>query len=176
MNLNTQKYLRLLEQPNNQLATGWKITKSNAIERWRCVHVHRCTQEEADGDHNVWVDVIDENGQRIAHPSVSVAFGWDGSAEQSTKFEKPAWEPGANFMLTAGERAWCAISGESDIVGDLLGENGHTSYYVVFQWQKAQTTQPPPQPQPGMISVPVDAILEVERLSSQLAAAVDRLR
>ena len=110
MNLDTRRYLRQLEKADNPLFTGWNITPATSIDKWRCVHVHKCTKEEADGDHNVWIDVIDSNGQRIAHPNVTVSFGWTGSTTQTTVFEKPEWDPGANFMLTAGENAWCGCA------------------------------------------------------------------
>jgi len=170
MNLDTRKYLRQLEKANNPLFDGWNITPTSAIDKWRCVHVHKCTQDEADGDHNVWVDVIDDTGQRIAHPNVTVSFGWTGSATQTTVFEKPAWEPGANFMLTAGENAWCSIGNDSDIVNGLLGEAGHTSYYIVFQRQSAGEVTAPHQPE--MVTVPMDVILDIRMKLKALQDAV----
>ena len=174
MNLDTRQYLRQLEKPDNPLFTGWNITPTSSIDRWRCVHVHKCTKEEADGDHNVWIDVIDESGQRIAHPNVTVSLGWTGSATQTTFFEKPAWEPGANFMLTAGENAWCAIGNDSDIVNGLLGEAGHTSYYIVFQRQSAGEVTAPHQP--NTVIVPMDTILDVEAKAKALFESIARLR
>lgn len=172
MNLDTRQYLRLLEQPNNPQAE-WNITPTSAIDKWRCVHVHRCTKAEADGDHNVWIDLTDINGQRIAHPNVTVSFGWTGSATQTTFFEKPAWEPGANFMLTAGENAWCAIGNDSDIVNGLFGEAGHTSYYIVFQRQSAGEVTAPHQPE--MVTVPVSLINDIKAKVQELQEAVREL-
>ena len=173
MNLDTRKYLRLLEQPNNPQAE-WNITPTLAIDKWRCVHVHRLAVEESQGNHNVYIDVLDTTGQRIAHPSVTVSFGWTGSATQTTIFEKPQWEPGANFMLTAGENAWCAIGNDSDIVNGLLGEAGHTSYYIVFQRQSAGEVTAPHQP--NTVIVPMDVILDVEEKLKDLQEAVAQLR
>ncbi len=175
MNLNTRQYLRQLEKPDNPLFDGWSITPVTSTDKWRCVHVHRLAVEESQGNHNVYIDVIDETGQRIAHPNVTVSFGWTGSTTQSTIFEKPEWEPGANFMLTAGENAWCAIGGnDSDIVNGLLGEAGHTSYYVVFQKQSAAVVTPPHQP--NTVIVPMDVILDVEKKLKALQEAIARLR
>ena len=174
MNLDTRRYLRLLEKANNPLFDGWNITPVTSIDKWRCVHVHRLAVEESQGNHNVYIDVIDETGQRIAHPVVYVSFGWTGSATQTTFFEKPEWEPGANFMLTAGENAWCAIGNDSDIVNGLLGEAGHTSYYIVFQRQSAGEVIAPHQP--NMVIVPMDVILDVEKKLKDLQEAVQRLR
>ena len=174
MNLDTMKYLRLLEQPDNPLFDDWNITPTSAIDRWRCVHVHRLLVGENQGNHNVYIDVIDETGQRIAHPNVTVSFGWTGSTTQTTVFEKPEWEPGANFMLTATENAWCAISGESDIVNELLGEAGHTSYYIVFQRQSVGEVTAPHQP--NTVVVPMDVILDVEDKLRKLQEAVSLLR
>ena len=173
MNLDTRRYLRQLEKPDNPLFDGWSVTPVTSIDKWRCVHVHKCTQDEADGDHNVWVDVIDDTGQRIAHPNVTVSFGWTGSATQTTVFEKPAWEPGANFMLTAGENAWCSIGNDSDIVNGLLGEAGHTSYYIVFQRQSAGEVTAPHQPE--MVTVPMDVILDIRLKLKALQDAVAML-
>jgi len=174
MNLNTRQYLRQLEKANNPLFDGWNITPVTSIDKWRCVHVHKLAVEESQGNHNVYIDVIDETGQRIAHPNVTVSFGWTGSATQTTVFEKPEWEPGANFMLTAGENAWCAIGNDSDIVNGLLGEAGHTSYYVVFQKQSAAVVTPPHQPE--MVSVPVSLINDIKAKSAALQEAIARLR
>ena len=169
MNLDTQRYLRLLEKPDNPQAE-WNITPVTSIDKWRCVHVHRLAVEESQGNHNVYIDVIDETGQRIAHPNVTVSFGWTGSTTQTTIFEKPEWEPGANFMLTAGENAWCAISGDSDIVNSLLGEAGHTSYYIIFQRQSVGEVTAPHQP--NTVIVPMDVILDIRMKLKALQDAV----
>ncbi len=172
MNLDTRRYLRQLEKADNPLFDGWNITPTRAIDKWRCVHVHRLAVEESQGNHNVYIDVLDINGQRIAHPNVTVSFGWTGSTTQTTIFEKPAWEPGANFMLTAGENAWCSIGNDSDIVNGLLGEAGHTSYYIVFQRQ-SKTTVPQ---KPNTITVSMDVILDIERRLAELTTAIHGLR
>jgi len=174
MNLDTRRYLRQLEKADNPLFDDWNITPTSAIDRWRCVHVHRLLVGENQGNHNVYIDAIDETGQRIAHPNVTVSFGWEGSTTQTTVFEKPEWEPGANFMLTATENAWCAISGNSDIVNELLGEAGHTSYYIVFQRQSAGEVTAPHQPE--MVTVPVRLINDIKAKVQDLQEAVQRLR
>ena len=174
MNLNTRQYLRQLEKANNPLFDGWSITPVTSIDKWRCVHVHKLELDENQGSHNVYVDVIDESGQRIAHPNVTVSFGWTGSTTQTTVFEKPEWEPGANFMLTAGENAWCAIGNDSDIVNGLLGEAGHTSYYIVFQRQSAGEVTAPHQP--AMVTVPVSLINDIKAKVQGLQEAVEKLR
>ena len=173
MNLDTRRYLRQLEKPDNPLFDGWNITSVTSIDKWRCVHVHKLELDENQGSHNVYVDVLDETGQRIAHPNVTVSFGWTGSATQTTIFEKPAWEPGANFMLTAGENAWCSIGNDSDIVNGLLGEAGHTSYYIVFQRQSAGEVTAPHQP--NTVVVPVSLINDIREKSNALREAISRL-
>jgi roadblock/LC7 domain-containing protein len=159
-----------LEKANNPLFDGWSITPVTSIDKWRCVHVHKLELDENQGSHNVYVDVIDESGQRIAHPSVTVSFGWTGSTTQTTIFEKPEWEPGANFMLTAGEYAWCAIGNDSDIVNGLFGEAGHTSYYIVFQRQNSDVVTEPHQP--NTVIVPMDVILDIRMKLKALQDAV----
>ena len=174
MNLETRKYLRLLEKPDNSLAANWNITPTTATYKWRCVHIHKLADNENQGNHNVYVDLIDEAGQRIAHPAEKLYFGWSGSETHSTEFEKPEWEPGANFMLTAGENAWCHFGTGSDIVNDLLGEAGHTSYYIVFQRQNSDVVTAPHQP--NTVIVPMDVILDVEDKLRKLQEAVALLR
>ena len=159
MNLDTRRYLRQLEKPDNPLFDGWSVTPVTSIDKWRCVHVHKLELDENQGSHNVYVDVIDESGQRIAHPNVTVSFGWTGSTTQTTFFEKPEWEP--------------AIGGNSDIVNGLLGEAGHTSYYVVFQRRSAAVVTPPHQPE--MVSVPVSLINDIKAKSAALQEAIARL-
>ena len=173
MNLDTRKYLRTLERENNSLAANWNITPTKAISKWRCVHVHKLADNENQGNHNVYVDVVDEAGQRIAHPSEKLYFGWSGSEKHSTEFEKPEWEPGANFMLTAGEYAWCQVGTGSDIANDLLGEAGHTSYYIVFQRQSAGEVTAPHQP--NTVVVPMDVILDIRMKLKALQDAVGML-
>lgn len=172
----TRPVLRTLEKPNNPPAQ-WDIVRSTAIDVWRCVHVHRLPDDDNQGNHCVYVDVIDKNGQRIAKPGVVVKWGWGGE-HQTAVFEKPAWEPGANFTMSAGMDAWCSV-GSGDIVRGLRGEHGHTSYYVVFQLQSVGQVTPPvvtPPTLPGTINVPMAVILEIEERTRQLAAAVDKLR
>lgn len=165
--------MRPLEKPDNPLFDGWNITPAKASDKWCCVYARKLSDAENEGSHNVYIDVIDESGQRIAHPNVTVSFGWTGSATQSTIFEKPAWEPGANFMLTAGENAWCSIGNDSDIVNGLLGEAGHTSYYIVFQRQSVGEVTAPHQPE--MITVPVSLINDIKAKSAALQEAIARL-
>ncbi len=174
MNLDTRKYLRLLEKPDNPLFDDWNITPTSAIDKWCCVYARKLSDAENEGSHNVYVDVLDINGQRIAHPNVTVSFGWAGSTTQTTVFEKPEWEPGANFMLTAGENAWCAIGNDSDIVNGLFGEAGHTSYYIVFQRQSTGEVTAPHQPE--MVTVPVSLINDIKAKLQSLQEAVQRLR
>lgn len=176
LRMDTRRVLRTLEKPNNPPAQ-WDIVRSTAIDAWRCVHVEKLSDEDNQGNHCVYVDVIDKTGQRIAKPNVKLDYGW-GGITLDTAFEKPAWEPGANFTMSAGMNAWCSI-GNGDIVQGLRGEHGHTSYYVVFQLQKAGQVTPPvvtPPTQPGTINVPVNVILEVEQRLKQLQQAVDKLR
>jgi hypothetical protein len=144
------------------------------------VHVQQLERFDGGDNHSVYVDVINTSGQHIASPNVKVEFGY-GSEVKTTIFEKPEWEPGANFVLGAGANAWCRIAGfPSDTVQDLYSGYGHTSYYVVFQLQTiGDITQPEPPPvvqPPGTTNVSVDVILEIEKRLAELTTAIHNLR
>jgi hypothetical protein len=150
LRMDTTPVLSRLQKPNNPPG-DWKTLPSKSISAYRCVHVQKLDEYDGGGNHNVYVDVIDENGNRIDKPGVALTFGWGGE-HQSTFFEKPAPEPGANFMLSAGMDAWCHVDG-GDIVEALMGENGHTSYYVVFQYQTAKPVTPPSDSDIGFVTI-----------------------
>lgn len=139
LRMDTRPILKTLEKPDNKRA-DWEIIPFSRGSGWKCVHVQKLSEFDGGGNHNVYIDVLNEDGQRIARPSVLVEFGW-GDGPRITYFEKPEWEPGANYMLSAGMDSRCAIKTNfpSDLVVDLLGEHGHTSYYVVFQFQSEAT-------------------------------------
>lgn len=177
----TRPVLNQLARENNPAAMWGEIKTFDALPGravWRCVWAQRLAEADNQGNHNVYVDCLDELGKRIDKPGWAVLYGWSGSVGVFfTPFEKPAFEPGANFSLSSGMDAWCTIEGnQSDTVLGLRGEFGHTSYYIVFQRQTVGAVQPPqPQP-PNTVIVSMDALLKAERLSRELQAAIDALR
>lgn len=123
-----------------------------AGEYFKLVVAHAMTGEENGGNHHVYVDVIESDGDIIQNP-ISLSVWWDWAGRQPSEahdrklFDKPAPEPGTNIPLWPGQDVSCWIAGSqtsSDMVRGLSswvgttspdGKNrpGHYSYYLVFQ-------------------------------------------
>ncbi len=116
---------------------------------WRVIRVHHLTPEENGGRHHIFLDVLDEEGNRIMGAQVRVTWQ-DG--EQIVTIDKPANEPGANFPMWKGQI--CNVEGvglPSDRVENLHTAHPdeapgntlfHHSFLVVFQ---RTTVGEPPQ-------------------------------
>lgn len=173
----TRRVLDQLKQPNNPVA-NWDITKAKSLSKWRCVYVERIPDDQNEGNHCVYVDLISGDGLRINNDPFPVAFGWSGNNETHfVKLEKPAFEPAANFVLSAGMNAWCSVwttDNSSDIVNRLYGEHGHTSYYVVFQYQNADS-QPQPRPDGGSVTVNLADLRKWQKMARELSAGLEAL-
>lgn len=63
---------------------------------WRAVRVHHLTPEENHGNHHIFLDALNEAGNRVSGAKARVA--WPGG-EQTITVDKPLNEPGANFPL-----------------------------------------------------------------------------
>lgn len=107
---------------------------------WRVVEVRFADEVESGGKHHIYVDALDETGNRVVGQPVTV---WWGDGNYSTGIEdKPAPDFGFNYMMYAAGYAYNAkIEGmPSDVVkgmgmGDVANrfKGIHTSYYVTFQ-------------------------------------------
>jgi CRP-like cAMP-binding protein len=107
---------------------------------WRLVEVRWEDEAQAGGKHHIYVDVLDENGQRIVGHPVTVFWG-DGSHTAALE-DKPAPDFGFNYMMYASGYAY-NVKAEglpSDILrgagmGDLANrfKGIHVAYYLVFQ-------------------------------------------
>lgn len=180
MNLNTSQYLTPLARQNNTPITGDDVLSVTAINAWKCVFVHALSNEEEQGAHNVYIDLIDEGGHRL-QPTVAIAieYGWEGMRESEkpplAPLEKSSPEPLANIPLYRGQRLWVGVK---DVIGSDIAQNftsdpdGHQSCYVVFQRQSKATA---PQ-KPNTISVSTDVILDIERRLAELTTAIHGLR
>lgn len=107
---------------------------------WRLVEVRWEDEQEAAGKHHIYVDVIDENGNRVVGQPVTVFWG-DGSYTAPLE-DKPAPDFGFNFqMYAAGYAYGVRVEGlPSDVLrGAGLGDlekrffGIHVSYYLVYQ-------------------------------------------
>lgn len=140
---------------NDATGYGVRIAQADAAtgdHYWRVIGVHHLTPDENKRRHHVYVDLLDEQGQRVSDPNLRLAFNWEGNQEpppEPKRLDKPANEPAADVPLNkeATYRVWVTGAGPSDTVTDLhtrhpdendsQGEAqntiGHHSYYVVFQ-------------------------------------------
>jgi hypothetical protein len=133
---------------NDAEAYGVRIvpaTVSPGSQLWRVTRVHHLTPEENGGRHHIFLDVLDENKQRIMGSQLRVT--WQGG-EQLVTIEKPLTEPGGNFPMWKGQV--CAVEAvglPSDRVENLHTGHPdeapgntlfHHSFLVVFQ----RTTMP----------------------------------
>lgn len=63
---------------------------------WKAVRIHHLLPAENHGNHHIYVDLLDEAGNRITGGQVRVT--WPGGEEIVT-IDKPAGEPGSNFPM-----------------------------------------------------------------------------
>ncbi|HHY56737.1 MAG TPA: cyclic nucleotide-binding domain-containing protein [Chloroflexi bacterium] len=107
---------------------------------WRLIEVRWEDEVQAAGKHHIYVDVLDENGQRIVGQPVTVFWG-DGNYTAALE-DKPAPDLGFNYMMYASGYAYnVKVEGlPSDILrgagmGDIANrfKGIHVAYYLVFQ-------------------------------------------
>nr|WP_290665250.1 hypothetical protein [Ardenticatena sp.] len=138
---------------------------------WKAVYVHHLTPAENQGRNHLWVDVRNENGERIMGSRVRVF--WAGG-EGEIRIEKPPHEPGGNMPLYRGNVYTVealGVPGEtvpSDRVTGIHtnhpgeGEGNDRfrhSFYVVFQRARQPapaTTQEKPLPRYVLFGSPDD--------------------
>lgn len=188
MKLDTGKYLEPLEKPNNPIASDWWIhraTPTTGDYVWRCVHVHKLSDAENEGAHNVYIDLLDINGKRIdSTNSPVIRYSWEGmhpdEAPNGLTIDKQAPEPGTNFALFKGmvARFWCESRTGQVYTDEPFGfdaEKGHTSYYVVLQHQLIGSSEVTVPHQPEMVTVPASLINDIREKSNALQKAISRL-
>lgn len=121
---------------------------------WRLIGVYHLSPDENRSRHNAFVEVLDENGQRVKDPNLRVGWSWAGrSSDQIAPpklLDKPDAEPAGDVPIEKGMDLELWIEGDgcpSDRVhnlhtrhadepgpgGELWNTIGHHSYYVVFQ-------------------------------------------
>lgn len=139
----------------------------------RAVVVHQMTPAEAGTNHNVYLDLIDENGQRVKRTTFN---GYNNGIGLGCITDKPDNEPRCNMPMYSQDTlaVWVdktpVISQiQSDRVTGLStrwpGQSGstygHVSFYIIFQLTKAGVAPPPPPPAPldcGQIKVENDLL------------------
>ncbi len=107
---------------------------------WRLIEARWEDEQQAGGKHHIYVDVLDENGNRLVGQPVTV---WWGDGNYTAPLEdKPAPDLGFNYQMYASGYAYnVKVEGlPSDIargagMGDLVNrfKGIHTAYYFIFQ-------------------------------------------
>jgi hypothetical protein len=170
MAFNHQQYIKqFLGKPgtNDAARLGVTVVPGGAgITQARCIGVHALTGDENRGMHNVFLEVLDEVGERI--PSAAVAWTWYGREGDPlvVALDKPPNEPAGNYALEANmidTECW-VLGTVSDHVKGLTTRHpdeppgntyGHWSYYVVFQVVGGSVT---PTPEPTEPDAALDAL------------------
>ncbi len=131
---------------------------------WKVIGVHHLLPRENFSKHNVYIEALDEQGQRIKNPFAWSGWTWQGrqSHERADPLplDKPDFEPAGNIAMYFGQivSVWMKGLGrdandKSDRVenlhtahpdeplsdGSLLNTLGHHSFYVVFQRTRKTT-------------------------------------
>jgi len=128
---------------------------------FRCVRVRHLSADENRGKHNVYVDVVDESGQRVRRDDLRIRWRWLG--QRYDEYAKPAAldKPDSplefghgNIDLSKGVQATVWIGTDDATVSDEVGpfhtyhrderasdgrlgnSIGHHSFYAKFVWIK----------------------------------------
>lgn len=174
-----QKYLA---QPANDAANyGVSIMRTKAANCWRCIGAYHLTPSQNRGRHNVFIECLDENGNRVKDAVIS----WTESMDRPTQTkrpDKPDNEPATDIPLNAQDTVTVTVSDgiarDSDSVGNLhfrhthLGDWGHHSYYLVWQRQSGIVTEPPPVEPPPLT---LESVAQQTAAHEQRLAALERI-
>lgn len=142
-----KKYLTAQGQNDAAAHYGVAVAAAAAVEGetiYRCIGVHHLTGEENGGNHHVFIDVLDQDGNRLR--SERIAWTWHGrqpdEPARPVNIDKPDSEPGANIGLDMSQVVSVWVDNAiSDVVANLHTSHadedpgntiGHHSFYVVF--------------------------------------------
>lgn len=157
---------------------------------WKAIGVYHLSPDENRGRHNIFVDVLNDGGQRAKE--MTIGWTWDGNSDPHSlnHLDKPDNEPATDIPIFGSVfRLWVAGGEASDIVsgihaqhadehnaaGELLNSIGHHSFYVVFQRvQKAGSTGVTTGGGGNVITPPVTPVEKLPTLGAKLASAVQR--
>jgi|YNPNPStandDraft_1061719.scaffolds.fasta_scaffold21940_4 hypothetical protein len=149
---------RFLENPGENDATDYGVQIKHAPNAaMRCIGVHHLSPQENRGNHHVYLDVLDQDGQRLK--GAVVCYTWQGRNGDPLRVlcDKPDDEPAANIPLYPGQvlTLWVdtgEVIGASDQVSGVHTAHPdeapgntryHHSFYIV--WQLHSHGHPAPQ-------------------------------
>ncbi len=125
----------------NQLGVGLQAANvAPGQPYWRLVEARWANEQESEGRHHIFVNVLDETGQRIIGQPIKVA--WRDGAVTGVTEDKPLTEYSYNFqMYAAGNSYDLSVEGlpSDTVTGMGLGDierrawKIHTSFYLTFQ-------------------------------------------
>jgi hypothetical protein len=161
---------------------GVQIVEADVAEGetyWKVIGVHHLVPEENVSNHNVYMEVLDEQGNRVRNPIVWAGWTWEGRRPNEradpVPLDKPDAEAAGNISLHFPQTAAIWIKGnnrdandKSDRVeklhirhadeplpdGRLLNTLGHHSFYIVFQRTRKTTAAPVPPPATPVVTSP----------------------
>lgn len=132
--------------PTNNSVASITIPIHDAKKCFAIIGIHKLTPDENVGKHNLFMEVLDENGKRI-HDSV-IRWGWEGQKVSEVArpviLDKPNNEPAGNIPIWGTQTIWAEVSHlnyPSDRVSNIHtrlpdeGQGntyGHYSYLVVW--------------------------------------------
>lgn len=164
---------RFLAKPDPHGAKAYGVTITPAAVAkgetyWRVIGVHHLLPEENMSNRNVFMDVLDEKGNRLKNPIIWAGWTWEGiqghERADPTPLDKPDNETAGNISVGGNQRVAVWVKGRSRASNDpsdrveglhtlhpderlpdgrLLNSIGHHSFYVVFQRTIAGATPPP---------------------------------
>lgn len=172
---------------------GVSVTRRSPIgtqPTWRCIGIAHLTGAQNGGNHHVFLDVLDEKGQRINGARLLVSNA--GKAPFPVTIDKLANEAGADVPMHWNDtfKIWVAGDHPSDEAHNFHIRHedegagttrGHHSFYVVFQRAAADSViepEEPPVEEPPPVSgltytIATRTIYTVEADGEQVAAAAD---
>jgi hypothetical protein len=174
---------------NDALRYGVEIVHS-AAPQWgevyfKVIGVHHLTGSENGGQHNVFCEVLDEEGKRI-QGAVLIAANINNTVSH-VRADKPDSEPAASIPMWGNDTLTVSVAGNtpSEKVRGLHTRHadegsgntlGHHSFLVV--WQKrhvGHTPTPQPEPEPDPQPQP-DWLDEIEQRVEDLRELIREIR
>lgn len=139
---------------NDAKAYGVTV-EANQSNVWRVALVHHLLPAENRGKHNVYIEVLDEDGQRVN--GLEAEWTWKGRKAHEpanpVELDKGNNEPAGNLPIFTNQYVSVWINGESSdkvhgmhtMHADEGDGNtfGHHSFYVVFQRDGSGGVAPP---------------------------------
>lgn len=147
-----RQWLAATEQPVNTAERYGVVVNQIGVDgyAWRCIGVYHLAPEENRGRHNVFVDVLDEQGKRVRNANIK--WRWADDAPQQTRWlDKPDNEPACDVPIDKGATVSLWVDSGALATESVTGIHtrhpdegtgntyGHHSYYVVFAKLRTST-------------------------------------